>query len=157
MELIHTSGGAINEITSSGMFDSFLFFSSKKYVMSIGKVHTYSVEIDEDSIIDANLLFYHEDAEKLDEIVTEFCKSFEISDRDLAEDLISERADLLDITDEDGSYKYDAERGWEVQLFTARAARILGFRGVQVTDEQGAAYMIDMLNKENELVLIEVE
>jgi hypothetical protein len=35
--------------------------------------------------------------------------------------------------------------------FTARAAALLGFRGVAVSDEQGTAYLIDMAGREGEL------
>jgi hypothetical protein len=41
----------------------------------------------------------------------------------------------------------DADLSWWLQSQTARAARALGFDGVEVSDEQGTSIMIDMLGK----------
>lgn len=142
MELFHTSPNAITAINASGRFGEFLFFSAHVYTMSAGEVVTYSIEIDENDIIRAMSIFYHEDAAKLDGLVAEFCARFDV-DTDAAEEIISER-DQLDSTDSDDL--------WDAQNFTARAAKILGYRGVEVSDEQGSAYMIDMMGRESELV-----
>lgn len=142
MELFHTSPTAITKVTEIGRFDEFLFFSTNVYVMTAGESVTYKIEIDEDNLISAGSLFYHDDAEKLDDLVNEFCRRFDV-DENTAEEIISERQQL------DGA---DAETDWDIQLFTARAAKILGFRGVRVQDEQGSAYMIDMLGNESELI-----
>ena len=144
MTLYHTSPEKIEKITDDGRFGEFLFFSSTPYQMAACECVTYALDDSEIETIDATSIFYHEDAEKLDALVKEFCKRFDIDDEDLAENIISERDEL----DRD---KYDADDSWDVQMFTARAAKILGYRGVCVTDEQGSAYMIDMLRKENEL------
>ncbi|WP_339869099.1 hypothetical protein [Pseudohongiella nitratireducens] len=143
MELIHTSPELITEINESGRFNEFLFFSADEYTMTAGDHVAYSIELGDDEIIEAGQLFYHEDAEKLDELVAEFCDRFDV-DADTAEEIISER-EQLDSCDSDDL--------WDVQIFTARAAKILGFRAVEVEDEQGAAYMIDMLGHEKELQL----
>lgn len=141
MELFHTSPAKIEKITTKGRFGEFLFFSSRVYQMSAGSVTAYSLEIDDSEIIDAGSLFYHDDAAKLESLIEKFANRFDV-DTDTAEEIISERAQL----DTD-----DADDLWDVQLYTARAAKILGFRGVRVQDEQGASYMIDMLGHEGEL------
>lgn len=144
MELFHTSPDAITKIDGSGRFGSFLFFSDDIYTMTAGDYVTYKIEIDDDSIIDAGHFFYHENSAKLNALVAEFCARFDV-DEDTAQEIISERQQLEN---------FDADDSWDAQLYTARAARILGYRGVKVADEQGASYMIDMLDKENELVRV---
>jgi hypothetical protein len=143
MELFHTSPSKITKINDNGRFGSFLFFSSRVYVMTAGASVVHQLEVDEDEIIEARSLFYHEDAALLDDLVAEFCDRFDV-DTETAEDIISERGQL-DST--------DADDLWDVQHYTARAAQILGFRGVRVSDEQGAAYMINMLGFEAELTV----
>ncbi|WP_372822210.1 hypothetical protein ACCE15_05340 [Pseudomonas parafulva] len=143
IQLFHTSPEKISSITTEGRFGEFLFFSSGVYVMSATPCVTYSIDIAEDSIINAGSLFYHEDASKLDGLVNEFCERFDV-DTDTAEEIISERHQLD---------RNDADDSWDVQLFTARAAKALGFRAVAVSDEQGTAYMIDMAGRESEMVM----
>ena len=149
LELFHTSPEAITEITDDGRFGEFLFFSGRVYQMTAYQCAIYSIEIDDDSIIDAGQIFYHEDAAKLDELVAELAHMLSI-DCDDAEALIEEKKSVFDFVDAEDV----AEAGWDVQHFTARAAKMLGLRGVRVQDEQGAAYMIDMLGRESELKLI---
>lgn len=147
MELIHTSPSEIKEVRAHGRFDSFLFFSSREYSMSVGQHVAYSIEIDEDSIIEASRLFYHGDAEKLQRLVDELAARYEI-DADDAEALIEGKVSAYDIIDDADEA---ADASWDAQLYAARAAVLLGYRGVAVEDEQGMAYMIDMLGREAEL------
>jgi hypothetical protein len=142
LHLFHTSPTKIDKITAHGRFAEFLFFSTNVYVMTAAATYvTYRLEIPDSCIIDARELFYHEDAAKLDELVAKFCRRFSV-DTETAEDMISERRQLDSC---------DSDDQWDVQLFTARAAKALGFRGVRVADEQGSSYMIDMLGREAEL------
>lgn len=147
MNLFHTSPEPIVAITRSGRFDEFLFFSPSVYQMTAGEVVTYTLPIDDDAeIIDAGHLFYDDRAAEcpeLDALVAQFAARFDV-DTDTAEEIISERQQL-----DSG----DADDSWDVQLYTARAAKLLGYRGVRVQDEQGGAYMIDMLGRETELVV----
>jgi hypothetical protein len=144
MELFHTSAEEIISVTNEGLFEEFLFFSPNVYAMTAGDYITYAIELDNSEVIDAGRLFYHDDAEKLDSLVADFCHRFDV-DTDSAEEIISERDQLE---------SDDCEDLWEVQLFTARAAKILGYRAVRVQDEQGSAYMIDMLGHESELTRV---
>ncbi|AJO79364.1 hypothetical protein [Pseudomonas sp. MRSN 12121] len=145
MELFHTSPKEITSIDKHGRFGEFLFFSSDVYVMTAGDHVVYRAQIDDDAIIAANHLFYHADAAKLDELVAKFCARFDV-DTDTAEEIISERQQL-----DTG----DADDDWDVQIYTARAAKILGYRAVAVSDEQGTAYMVDMLGRESDLSLMQ--
>ncbi|WP_415832369.1 hypothetical protein [Kerstersia similis] len=147
MELIHTSPSEIKEIRAHGRFDSFLFFSAREYSMSVGQHVTYSIEIDENQVIEASRLFYRDDAEKLQALVEDMASRYNI-DAEEAESLIEGRSAAHDIIDDADEA---AEASWDSQLYAARAATLLGFRGVAVDDEQGTAYMIDMLGREAEL------
>lgn len=147
MELFHTSPAEITEISNSGRFGSFLFFSARVYHMTAGEAITYRAEINDDEIIEAGRLFYH-DAEKLAPLVAELATNLGIEE-DVAEALIEESKSVYDL---DSVEPEDAgDISWDVQHFTARAARMLGYRGVAVSDEQGTAYLIDMLGREAEL------
>ena len=141
MELFHTSPTKIDKIHTDGRFGEFLFFSRKEYVMAAGEFVTYKIELADDEFIEATQIFYHEDAVKLDALVAKFSKRFKV-ETDEAEEIIAERSQL------DSS---DADDLWDVQMYTAKAAKLLGFRAVRVTDEQGSAYMIDMQGHESEL------
>lgn len=149
MKLFHTSPTEISKIDASGRFGEFLFFSSDVYHMTASAATVYSIEIDENAIIEAGSLFYHEDAERLVGLVGELAECLSI-DEDTAEKLIEEGASVHDLDSIEPEDMADAS--WDVQRFTARAAKLLGFRGVAVQDEQGTAYMIDMLGHEQELV-----
>ncbi len=148
MQLFHTSPSEISAITGTGRFGSFLFFSARVYTMSAGEALVYSLEIDDDSIIDAGRLFYHEDAARLQPLVDELAARLDV-DEATAESLIEESTAVHDLDDID--MEDAADLSWDVQHFTARAAALLGFRGVAVSDEQGTAYLIDMAGREGEL------
>lgn len=150
MELFHTSNGEIKSINKSGRFGSFLFFSCSPY--AVGKyTHIYKINVDENDIIDADRLFYHEDAAALDSLVHEVMEMAGV-DEDTAEDLISQKKDVFGLDElghMDGSEL--ADMSWDIQHITARAAVMLGFRGAAMLDEQGTCYLIDMLGRESEL------
>ena len=151
MTLFHTSPATITQIDKDGRFGEFLFFSPDVYVTTAGEHVTYALDVDDEELIDASSLFYHADAEKLQPIVSRLAARLGISE-ELAEDLISEKADVFDIDNIDADDA--AEFSWSIQRITARCAKVLGFRGVAVSDETGTSYMIDMLNRASELKLI---
>ncbi|SSW71969.1 hypothetical protein AVE30378_04860 [Achromobacter veterisilvae] len=151
MKLFHTSPNEISTITSAGRFGSFLFFSARIYTMTAGEAVVYSLEIDDDSIVEAGRLFYHEDAARLQPLVDELAARLDIEEA-TAEALIEESMtahDLAGIDMEDAG-----DLSWDVQHFTARAAALLGYRGVAVRDEQGTSYLIDMAGREADLVRV---
>lgn len=150
MKLLHTSPSEITKINAFGRFGEFLFFADEAYVMTAGEHVTYSIEIDDDAVIEASQLFYHDDADKLADLVAELAEKLSI-DEDDAEALIDESKSIFDM-DLDIEPEDMADASWDVQLFTARAAQILGFRAVEVEDEQGTSYMVSMMGRESELV-----
>lgn len=150
MNLVHTSSQEIKSINEFGTFGTFLCFSASEYVMTASANHVaYSISIDESDIIDAENLFYHEDAEKLDAIV-ELVMASVGCDEDTAENLISQCADVHSI-DCDIEPEDLADVSFEIQRRSAEAARALGFRGVAMNDEQGRMWLVDMNEKESEL------
>ena len=142
MERFHTSPIDIKKIHGNGRFGEFLFFASRVYVMTNGPYLTYKLECCEDEIIKASQLFYHDDVHLLDDLVAEVAKRYDVP-IDVAEALIEESKDCND---------FDADLSWAMQHYSARAAKLLGYRGVEVRDEQGSAWMIDMLGRESELI-----
>lgn len=151
MKLFHTSPAEIKEITDKGRFGEFLFFSDAEYVMTAGGHVTYSIELAGSEVIEASQLFYHEEASQLEELVAELADQLGI-EADDAESLIDESKNIYDL-DLDIAPEDIADASWDIQLFTARAAKALGYRAVQVCDEQGAAWLVDMLGRESELEL----
>lgn len=147
-ELFHTSPKMIEKI-AKGRFDGLLFFSAHEYHMSKVKA-VYQIDVDESDLIDVNSLFYHEDADKLSNIVAEFAASNEI-DEDVAENLISERQSAFDLDVEDPS-----DLSWDAQKVAGRCAKALGYRGCFGQDEQGRYYLIDMLGRESELKIAKI-
>lgn len=147
-ELFHTSGSDIKQINKYGTFGEFLFFSTGVYKTVANTANVYKIEVNEDDFIAAGSLFYNVAAEKLEGLVAEFCEKYGV-DEDTAEEIISERANAWNEIED-----CDAETSWDIQRFTARAAKILGYRGAIVQDEQGAAWMVDMLGRESELQLV---
>lgn len=149
MDLFHTSPAKIDKIHTAGRFGEFLFFASDVYTMTAAAPVVYRLDLADDQVIEAGRLFFHDDAEKLQPLVAELADRLGVSEED-AEALIEESKSAYDI---DGIEPEDAaDASWDVQLFTARAAKALGFRAVQVQDEQGAAWMVDMQGRESELV-----
>lgn len=141
MTLYHTSPSEIKEIHEQGMFGSFLFFSSRIYYMNHSEdAVVYKCEIEDDKIIKASQLFYHEDAEKLDSIVEHVMNVLDV-DRESAEDFLSQQESTG-----------DGDNDWWVQRQTAECAKILGFVGVSMRDEQGTCYMLDAKQIELKLV-----
>src|SRR5699024_4885034 len=111
---------------------------------------TYKVEISEDEIIEAGQLFYHEDAEKLDAIVRRVMDMVGC-DEDCAEELLSERLDIWEM--DTGLDPMDlGETAWDIQRLTGEAAFLLGYRAVELQDEQGAAWLVNMEGRVGELV-----
>lgn len=149
MELIHTSPVEIKQIDKSGRFGGFLFFSDREYSMSGHNYIAYSIEVDNDEIIDANQLFYKHDSAEVANIIEEVADRYNV-DLETAENLIDESINVFDLDEIDPEDA--AEAGWDIQRYTAKVAKKLGYRGVAVEDESGTSYMIDMLSRENELV-----
>ena len=141
MKIYHTSPGKIEKISSCGMFDDCLFFSSDVYTMSGAAKYVYSLEIDSDDIIDVSQFFYDADSDKLGAIVSEIQELVSCDE--------AEAESLLD----DSAQSDDAEISWKIQALQGAAAKALGYGAAESTDEQGAVYIVPMHRRENDLTL----
>lgn len=144
MKLFHTSPEKIEKISKFGMFGECLFFSSSVYVMTAVEDYiTYSIEINEDDVIEVGSFFHHDEWEKLNDIVQHIMDVCEC-DEEEAQDYL------------DGSEHHeDGEMDWMIQGLQGDAAKVLGYRAAQSEDEQGAVYIVPMFGRESELKLEE--
>ena len=134
--LYHTSHQKEFIVNSNGLFGEFLFFSPKIYHMSHKSNYVHELELNEDDVISAGSLFYHDNCHKLNNIVKKVMELFEC-DEETAQELLSEREHIF--TNYDDSF--------ELQRLTALCAKTLGYRAVLSEDEQGCVYIVDMLNE----------
>lgn len=149
MKLIHTSPAQITKLNENGRFGSFLFFSPTEYVMTAGEHFTYELEIDENSLIESSQLFYDENSSLLQSLIAEISDRYNVSES-IAESLLDESESIYDV-DSNVDAEDLGDESWNIQHFTAQAAKILGYRGVAVKDERGISYMVDMQGRESEL------
>lgn len=158
------------------LFDGFLFFTG--YHQSTRGALVLSTEVADADIIDVEDVLHHEVDGNMRELVAEARSiikrqhGIEIT-ADQAEDLITQRIayeagftdELVDRDDFDSfedfdierqalrmDFEFDSETGWKLQMLGARAARIAGFRGVNLSDEMGRSTAAWMQGFEAELV-----
>ena len=151
MKLFHTSPAKIEKINNRGRFGEFLFFSPGMYAMTAGDFVSYELELDNDVIIEASAIFYQDNADLLSPLVAEIASRYDV-DTETAEKLIDESESIFSVECNVESEDM-ADASWDIQSATARAAKLMGYRGVKVTDEQGSAYMIDMMGHEAEMAI----
>jgi len=143
MKLLHTSPQEITNISLTGRFGEFLFFSCDEYVMTgASDCLTYEIDLDEDQIVDASTFFYREDCHLLNDLVEEVM-DLTGCDEEQAQEYLSQNE----------SYFEDPEVDWDIQRLTGEAGKILGFRAVEAQDEQGTCYIVSMFGHKKELKL----
>lgn len=136
MILFHTSPTHVVK-AETGVFGQFLCFSLAPYSMSPGPVVTYSLDIDDDKLIDSKSLFYTVDSDE-SAAVSRFAAEFDISKDDAAA-LIEQSADPFDMFDDS---EIAENAGWASQKYAGEVALEGGFIGAITSDEQGSCYMI---------------
>jgi hypothetical protein len=142
MRLYHT-GAKIETITRDHMFAGFLFFADE--ACHYGDT-TYSVDIDDGSILEQGRMFYIDNSnETLKPFINEVMELVDV-DEDTAMELLDESTSLIELG------IFNDEKDWAIQALTGKAAVALGYRGVEVKDEYGISYMIDMFGHESELM-----
>lgn len=156
---LHSSPEKELKIDEYGLFGSFLFFvtgedAGDAYRMSSDN-NVFALEENSVSLIKASSLFYQEGANEENKalwaIVHEVMERFNVDEETAMALLDESESEIVNEYDKES----EGEDGWWLQHATARAAKALGFDGVEVTDEQGASYMIDMLGREEELIKLE--
>ena len=148
--MLHTSPYQKIEIKDEmdGVFGTYLFFvwgepedAEDAYQMSSAAKWVHYLDEDDVNIIEASMMFYEDDSAsnaELDSIIREVQAKFDV-DEETACDLLDESIDIMDeIVGGDWS-----DNSWWLQWATARAAKALGYDGVEVIDEQGSAIMVD--------------
>lgn len=185
LDLYHTSPDIIKQIYNNGLFGSGLFFSDEPYYMGPRNTKVYQYKQDPNKILDIKRLPYMdmEELEKIKDIVKMLAELTGLSEED-AFDILTESKSLTDINymveqalneDEQNSdilkkyinfYKKinqddfsenQANFQFMTQKLALDAAKKLGYEGVQLEDEQGTAWLIDMLDKAHLLQLIKDE
>jgi hypothetical protein len=142
MTIYHTSPEEIKKPHDQGRFGEGLFFSNEPYFMTQSDdPWTYEMEEDEDDIIPASSFFYRDDSRKLDPILDKIEKQFKV-DFETAQGLLDGSINLhkieTNISPEDiGEFDYD------LQKYAGEAAKLLGFKGVELRDEQGSSYLMN--------------
>ncbi len=139
MKLFHTSPNEITKIDHLGRFGEFLCFAIDPYEMAVCETITYSIDLNEDDVVEARTFFYRDDSDKLSDVVAEVMELAEC-DEDDAEEYLSGRKS-----------HDDAEIDWDIQKLTGDAGKLLGYRAVMTEDEQGSVYLVAMAGRESEL------
>jgi hypothetical protein len=135
MKITHTSPVEITKITNSGLFDDCLFFSDDEYAM--GKVAaTYTLEIEEDKIIDVRDL--HDE-----ELIAHIASALDL-DEDDAERLLDGRDTAFD-------HGKEGDDDWWIQAKQGECAKKMGYEACRAEDEQGVVYIVPMLGRESDL------
>ncbi|MCH7792634.1 MAG: hypothetical protein IID31_10190 [Planctomycetes bacterium] len=157
IRLYHTSSEPIRRITE-GRFGAWLFFALDPYQMHAGQTnYLYRIDLPANEVITASSLFYEDNtrlqAKRLEALAERLAEDVNANtclevDSDTAYDLIGEADNLYRLLSDAECYEDNAaEVDWRIQLAAAEAAKILGYRAVEVTDEQGTAYMVAIAGK----------
>lgn len=138
--IYHTSPAAISKPQKFGRFGEFIFFSSGVYTMTeVANPVVYGIDEDQLKIVEAKAMPYIDNFHIIcADVINDVAEMFDV-DFDTAHDILTEKESEWD-------YDCDAEKSWDRQKLTAKAAKLMGFDGVQVEDEQGAAYMISIVD-----------
>lgn len=139
-QVYHTSPNQINKITTQGLFDDCLFFSTDIYSMSTkGASFIYSMNLDDSDIVDVSEL--HDE-----EIIADIMQVMSV-DEDGAERMLDGR---------DNAYDHDGtgEDDWWLQAQQGACAKKMGYVACEATDEQGAVYIVPMSDRESTLITV---
>lgn len=146
--MYHTSPEDIKEPYEYGRFGKGIFFSSDPYYMTTkDNPSLYSLEVNEDDVVDASSFFYRDDYKKLDPIVEEIMERFGV-DEDTAQDLLSGHKSIFDVADEIPDFDIEEAGEWQydLQKLAGEAAELLGYKGVYLVDEQGSTAMMNIFD-----------
>lgn len=138
--LYHTSPTVISKPEKFGRFGEFIFFSSGVYTMTeVANPVVYGIDEDQLKIVEAKAMPYIDNFHIIcADIINRAAEMFGV-DFDTAHDILTERVSEWDYTD-------DPEKSWDRQTLTSKAAKLMGYDGVMTQDEQGAAYMLSIVD-----------
>ena len=140
MKVYHTSPAEINKITQNGLFNDCLFFANEPYFMTqVKNPVVYSLQLNKEKIINVNEL-YDKD------IIKDIALTLEVNE-ELAESFLDNSESVFD-------HNIDSEFDWWLQAKQGECAKAMGYEAVRAEDEQGAVYIVPMLGRESDLVLV---
>ena len=147
--IYHTSPAVIAKPQKFGRFGEFVFFSSGVYTMTeVVNPVVYGIDESTLSIVEACSMAHIENFDVIcADIINDVAEMFDV-DFDTAHDILTEK-------ESEWNYDCDAEKSWDRQKLTAKAAKLMGFDGVQVEDEQGAAYIISIVDHFDKMRLLD--
>lgn len=147
--IYHTSPAVIAKPQKFGRFGEFVFFSSGVYTMTeVANPVVYGIDESTLSIVEACSMAHIENFHVIcADIINDVAEMFDV-DFDTAHDILTEKESEWD-------YDCDAEKSWDRQKLTAKAAKRMGFDGVRVEDGQGAAYMISIVDHFDKMRLLD--
>ena len=147
--IYHTSPAVIAKPQKFGRFGEFVFFSSGVYTMTeVVNPVVYGIDESTLSIVEACSMAHIENFDVIcADIINDVAEMFDV-DFDTAHDILTEK-------ESEWNYDCDAEKSWDRQTSTAKAAKLMGFDGVQVNDEQGAAYIISIVDHFDKMRLLD--
>jgi hypothetical protein len=145
MQILHTSPAEITKIHSNGVAGDCLFFTAgdcvdDAYSMSQCETIVYSMDIEDDKIIEVCFLDDQEIADQIAEL-------FDVEDEE-AWMLLDGRMNGID-TD-----SYTMENDWALQGLRGECAKKMGYDACEDTDEQGTVYIVPMTGLEDRLTKI---
>lgn len=146
--IYHTSPAVIAKPQKFGRFGEFVFFSSGVYTMTeVVNPVVYGIDESTLNIVEACSMAHIENFDVIcADIINDVAEMFDV-DFDTAHDILTEK-------ESEWNYDCDAEKSWDRQKLTAKAAKLMGFDGAQVEDEQGAAYMISIVDHFDKMRLL---
>lgn len=148
--LYHCSPSKIEKINSNyGQFDGALFFSLQPYSLSHSP-YTYEINLSDDQIIEVSSLECQESVDEIKDLASRYLE-LEICD-DVASELLNADESIFDLLESESSdvdFMDASEFDWALQGIQAKAANNMGYTAAQGYDEQGAVYIINLVNKEH--------
>lgn len=150
--LYHSSAKKIENGTierCEGLFDTFLCFASNESKTNENK-YLYSIEVDEDDIFNYSEIFYEKNCDLADEIIKETQELFAVKE-ETARNLLDGSKELHKLKNYEKIIQDNDFAHFNLQLLQTRACAALGHKVIYVNGD----YMIDMLERENELKLVE--
>ncbi len=138
MIIYHTSPRKITEIRSDGVFGSGLFFALDPYWMKFSEDgYIYSLDRDNLNILEIGDVAYDSEMwEKSEKLLCKMAKCLGVSNA----------SEALEDMETGEHTKHDCDLSFLSQKYALDLAKNLGFDGVELRDEQGTAYLIDMTN-----------
>lgn len=151
MTLYHTSPVEIKEITNEGLFGCGLFFSDHIYNMTgSSEVYVYSIEENDNEILDRSSIFFQEFNKEANEILE--VARMDFSDYPLESDIEDYIDGSKSIWDLDIEVNELPSLDWQLQDIAGKIAFALGYKACSMPDESGTSYLVDAKNIELQLL-----